>query len=102
VIALSISCDRRQARLAAAAGRRQVRAANDERPRIDEAAAVAEHRMHSERRAAANPNLALEQNLAIRERGGSSPPTERFRSSNFGLFVRLIELHEYRRSTSTD
>jgi hypothetical protein len=32
----------------------------------------------------------------------TAPLLSSFLNSNFGLSVRLIELHEYRRSTSTD
>jgi len=53
-----------------------------------------------------NANVALWQRRVIPERGRAQREIplrlSAFLNSNFGLFVRLIELHKYRRSTRTD
>jgi hypothetical protein len=53
-----------------------------------------------------NANAALWQRRVIQECRRTQreipPLLSLFSISNFGLFVRLIELHEYRRSTRTD
>ena len=53
-----------------------------------------------------NASAALWQRRVILERGRAQQDTpsllSAFLNSNFGLFVRLIELHEYRCSTRTD